>query len=224
MSILFTGVLRLSIAGHGDPLAAPRPGARPGHEGLGPTGRQGRPGTAPGAEGPHVTAAAAQVVRSGTQGGKGKSTPSRPSQALRREPCTRGAPAQRSLRGHPRLRRDDVHGVGRGIHSATPLQGLGALRRLTRAGGARCYPRDRARSTTERAGASGALRGGDRGADYLPNTASRVCARLERWSFMRSSRARRIDASMSSALRMIWGVMKTSSVDIASCLVRFLNR
>jgi hypothetical protein len=52
---------------------------------------------------------------------------------------------------------------------------------------------------------------------YFPKMASRVCARFERWSRIRSSRIRCIESVMSSGLRMICGVMNTSSVDMVSC-------
>lgn len=59
---------------------------------------------------------------------------------------------------------------------------------------------------------------------YFPKMASRVCARFERWSRIRSSRIRCIESVMSSGLRMICGVMNTSSVDMVSCWVVFLNK
>jgi hypothetical protein len=59
---------------------------------------------------------------------------------------------------------------------------------------------------------------------FWPKIASFVCASDDRWSRMRSSSAFLTDCSTSSGLRMICGVMNTSSVDVCCCVVSPLNR
>lgn len=153
--------------------------------------------------------------------------PSRPAPSLQMEFGTGDDAGQLKLPGVPGVRRCDVHGVVGGVLGYAPNAGARFRRADSREPAARMVSRQgwALNAGAHRFGDSrGRREGGRPTGRYFPKIASRVCARFERWSFMRSSSARRIDSSMSSALRMIWGVMKTSRVDIVSCLVRFLNR